>query len=332
MPHDVFISHSKQDKPTADAACAALEVAGIRCWIAPRDVLPGTTWSGSIVRAIGDSRIMVLVFSSNSNGSQQVLREVDCAVNEGVVVVPFRIEAVHPSDDMKFYLSTPHWLDAITPPLAAHLKELCRSVQALLPTLRDRRVVNEAAPVPTSFTSKAPQSQAADPERMSGATLETVASKPQFSSESRAVRSRLLNLIPRVQVTRPVVVAAIVLILLAVLVSEVIQFGSHRNERGSIYPFFFLLASFPLIAIVLSRRWQVSTRFKAFLLGWLCAVGVAAIASIVLAFLTFIFSEPLRISMFYLFWSLGAIATIAVGLIRAFLMMPNPKSSERVHP
>jgi hypothetical protein len=35
---NVFISYSSQDKPTADAACAALEAANIRCWIAPRDI------------------------------------------------------------------------------------------------------------------------------------------------------------------------------------------------------------------------------------------------------------------------------------------------------
>ncbi len=40
MAHDVFISHSAKDKATADAVCAVLEAEGIRCWIAPRDVLP----------------------------------------------------------------------------------------------------------------------------------------------------------------------------------------------------------------------------------------------------------------------------------------------------
>ncbi len=36
MSFDVFISYSSIDKTTADAACNALESAGIRCWIAPR--------------------------------------------------------------------------------------------------------------------------------------------------------------------------------------------------------------------------------------------------------------------------------------------------------
>ncbi len=52
MKFDVFISHSRHDKAVADAACAALENAGIRCWIAPRNILPGGDWGASIVDAI----------------------------------------------------------------------------------------------------------------------------------------------------------------------------------------------------------------------------------------------------------------------------------------
>jgi hypothetical protein len=42
----VFISYAQQDKFAAEAACAALEAAGILCWIAPRDVEPGKAWAG----------------------------------------------------------------------------------------------------------------------------------------------------------------------------------------------------------------------------------------------------------------------------------------------
>jgi len=34
MAHDVFIPHSGKDKTIADAICANLEDAGVRCWIA----------------------------------------------------------------------------------------------------------------------------------------------------------------------------------------------------------------------------------------------------------------------------------------------------------
>ena len=132
MAHDVFISHSTSNRPVANAVCAALESAGIRCWIAPRDVMPGRSYSGEITRAIQQSRAFVLIFSAHSNNSEQVLREVQLAANSRLHIVQFRIDAVVPSDDLEYYLSGPHWLDAVTPPLENHLEQLKSSMQALL--------------------------------------------------------------------------------------------------------------------------------------------------------------------------------------------------------
>ena len=132
MAHDVFISHSTRDKPVADAVCAALENAGIRCWVAPRDVQPGRSFAGEITRAIQQSRAMVLIFSAHSNKSSQVLREVQLAVDAQLHILQFRIEEVLLNDDLKYYLSTPHWLDAMTPPLENHLQRLASSITVLL--------------------------------------------------------------------------------------------------------------------------------------------------------------------------------------------------------
>src|SRR5579863_2753706 len=121
MAHDVFISYSQKDKQTADAACAALEAAGIRCWIAPRDVPFEMSWPAAIVDAIGQCRVMVLVFSSHAVASDEVQREVVSAFQSRVVVVPLRIEDVRPAGAMAYYMGAIHWLDAITPPLEARL-------------------------------------------------------------------------------------------------------------------------------------------------------------------------------------------------------------------
>jgi len=132
MAHDVFISHSAQDKAVADAVCAGLEKAAVRCWIAPRDVQPGRSFAGEITRAIQQSKAMVLIFSAHSNNSQQVLREVQLAVSSHLHIVQFRIEDVRPNDDLTYFLSTPHWLDAMTPPLEKHLERLVTAIEALL--------------------------------------------------------------------------------------------------------------------------------------------------------------------------------------------------------
>ncbi len=59
---DVFVSYASQDAAVADAIVEALEAHGIKCWIAPRDVRPGTVYADAIVGAINESKALVLVF------------------------------------------------------------------------------------------------------------------------------------------------------------------------------------------------------------------------------------------------------------------------------
>ena len=131
MAHDVFISYSNKDKAVADAICARLEQDGVRCWYAPRDIAPGADWAAAIIEAIENTKVMVLVFTDFSNASRQVLREINNAVRTGAVIVPFRLTDSAPSGGMRYYLSTVHWLDAMTGPLdrnIALLSELVRSI------------------------------------------------------------------------------------------------------------------------------------------------------------------------------------------------------------
>jgi WD40 repeat protein len=141
MSFDVFISYSSRDKQVASAVCGKLEAAGIRCWIAYRDVQAGENWAAAIIEAIGKCQVMVLILSSGANQSPQVWREVERAVSKGLVIDPLRIESVVPEGDLEYFLSGVHWHDAVTPPLSAHLDKLRDEVAALLKTRgRDARV------------------------------------------------------------------------------------------------------------------------------------------------------------------------------------------------
>jgi hypothetical protein len=132
MARDVFISHSAQDKKVAETICAALEESGIQCWVAPRDVRPGRSFPGEITRAIQQSKVMLMIFSQQSNSSEQVLREVQLAVDCHVPIIRLRIEDIPLSDDLRYYLSTPHWLDALTHPLSKHIPPVVAAVKELL--------------------------------------------------------------------------------------------------------------------------------------------------------------------------------------------------------
>jgi hypothetical protein len=132
MAHDIFISYSTRDKPVADAVCAKLEAEGLRCWVAPRDIIPGMDWGSSIIEAIEGARLMVLVMSASADASPQILREVERAVNKGLRIVPLRIEDIKLGKSLEYFLGTPHWLDAITPPLEEHLQYLAHTAKVLL--------------------------------------------------------------------------------------------------------------------------------------------------------------------------------------------------------
>ena len=134
MPNSrlVFISHSSKDKNIADAICNWLEKESVRCWIAPRDILPGVNYGESIINAIQKCQIMIVVFTSNANDSKFVNKEVERAISKGAIVIPVRLQEILPSKSMEFFLSSSHWLDALTPPIEAHLDILTDTVKVLL--------------------------------------------------------------------------------------------------------------------------------------------------------------------------------------------------------
>lgn len=124
MSHDVFISYSTKDKIIADAVCAKLEESKIRAWIAPRDVPAGANFAESIINAIDACKVFILIWSANTNTSEHILTELNQAFDQGITIIPFRIQDVQPTSAMRYYIGRTHWLDALTPPLENHISAL----------------------------------------------------------------------------------------------------------------------------------------------------------------------------------------------------------------
>ena len=167
MAHDVFISYSTKDKTVADALCATIEARGIPCWIAPRNIAYGSDYGEAIVDGINESRVMVLVFSSNANTSPHIKREVDRAVSKGLTIIPIRIEDVAPTRALEYYISPVHWLDAVTPPIEGHLHALAEKIEALLGQGAPA-AAHVAAPAPAAIATS-PTPAAPAPERVASA-------------------------------------------------------------------------------------------------------------------------------------------------------------------
>lgn len=145
-----MISYASEDKTTALAICSALEGSDVRCWIAPRDVQPGSEYGEEIVYAISGCRCMVLVYSGAAEASPHVRSEIERAFSMEKPIVSFRVENIEPSPKTALFLSKTHWLDALTPPVALRIAELTLGVVRLLSTANTR----EAAVQPGASASR----------------------------------------------------------------------------------------------------------------------------------------------------------------------------------
>jgi uncharacterized RDD family membrane protein YckC len=186
MPHDVFISYATIDKPIADAVCAKLEERGIRCWIAPRDILAGMDYAEALISAVDSAKLMVLIFSSHANASENVKREAERAVHDGLPIIPFRIEDVQPNPSLQYYISAQHWLDALTPPLEQHILKLADTVSVLL----DKPIPPPSQGIPPQPTGPTSQDASTKPRNSYPEDPALPSQQPPAASRYKGVRIR----------------------------------------------------------------------------------------------------------------------------------------------
>ena len=148
MSYDVFISYSSANSAEAQAVCAALEAAGLTCWIAPRNIVAGADWASSIITGLNTCRLMLLLFSEFSNTSPQVANEVERATHKRVPVLTVRLQDLTLTPHLEYFLSGRHWFEAHVPPLAQHLPALVQTVQQALATTAEGQAgaVGKASP------------------------------------------------------------------------------------------------------------------------------------------------------------------------------------------
>jgi adenylate cyclase len=132
---DVFISYASQDVAVANSIVENLEQQGIRCWVAPRDVKPGTVYADAIVRAINEAKNLVLVLSASAMASAHVGREVERAASKRKPIIAFRTDAAPLSPELEYFLSNSQWIDMPALGIPAALGKVAEAVgQRLAPT------------------------------------------------------------------------------------------------------------------------------------------------------------------------------------------------------
>lgn len=111
MSSSIFISYSSRDQKVAETICDALQSRGFICWISCRHIGPGENFQESIVKAIRAAKLMLLVFTSNANNSNEIKKEIVLAGRYHLTVVPVRVEDVVPNDALAYEFATRQWID-----------------------------------------------------------------------------------------------------------------------------------------------------------------------------------------------------------------------------
>ena len=130
--HDVFVSYASQDAATASAIVAALERAGLHCWIAPRDVAPGSQYADGIIRAINGAKLLVLVLSEHAASSPHVGKEIERASSKQRPIIALRTDATPLTPALEYFLSESQWIDVGGGGTDAGYAKLVEAVQRLI--------------------------------------------------------------------------------------------------------------------------------------------------------------------------------------------------------
>lgn len=158
---EVFISYSTKDTTQAETVRNIIESNGVSCWMAPRDIPGGSNYTKEIPVAIRNCKVFVLILSNNSQNSHWVLKELDAAVNNGKIILPFMLENFDLNDEFNFLLSGTQRYAAYQKKVEA-IEELIGRIKAIIgtnsqPEPQEAQQEESAAPAPQPAPQPTPQ-------------------------------------------------------------------------------------------------------------------------------------------------------------------------------
>lgn len=103
--HTVFVSYSSKDIEIVNYIVFKLQDMNIPYWKAPEMIPAGSSYAKEIPIAIRNCQIVLLILSNSSQQSIWVEKEIDTAICNRKVIVPFQIEEMELNDTFRFYLN-----------------------------------------------------------------------------------------------------------------------------------------------------------------------------------------------------------------------------------
>ena len=101
----VFVSYSSKDLEIVNYIVSKLQNMKISYWKAPEMIPAGSSYAKEIPKAIQNCQIVLLILSDSSQESIWVENEIDSAICNRKVIIPFQIKEMELNDTFKFYLN-----------------------------------------------------------------------------------------------------------------------------------------------------------------------------------------------------------------------------------
>lgn len=209
---DVFISYKAEEIDEASWVKSVLESNGISCWMAPSCIQGGSSYAVEIPRAIRQAKVFVLILSSKAQSSKWISREVDLAINEEKVVLPFMLENCPLKDDFNFYLTNVQRYAAYENKLAA-VQKMINEIKALIGNNTAEQKINEKSLEESDIIEAAPALP--------------FATKPKY--ELKSIFSLIFGIIAMVAMLGVLIIPNIIAVVLSILSLETIR---KENKSG----------------------------------------------------------------------------------------------------
>ena len=97
----MFVCYASPDAAVAGVLVESIELHGIACSIAPRDVKAGALYADAIVRAIRGAKALVLVMSEHAIGSTRAGKEIERASSKKRPIIALRIDTAPPTPTLE---------------------------------------------------------------------------------------------------------------------------------------------------------------------------------------------------------------------------------------
>lgn len=128
----VFISYRSTDKDIAYETKNILKQNGIDAWMAPESIPAGSDYGSEIPKALKLCSAFVILLSKDAQNSKWIPKEIDGAVNNGKIIIPFKIDDADISEPFNFRLGDSQRIEAYQRMSDAY-SELVKRLQEILP-------------------------------------------------------------------------------------------------------------------------------------------------------------------------------------------------------